>query len=158
MGRGGGLGRWNRGVQRWGVPSLPCLSIVPGQFCGFRLGAGASGWRREGWEEVANSLFRAPTEDTGYHHLAFVDGMAGWRRVGPLRGLLLIPVTLRDESRRWGGDAAAGGGGARQQGSRSHFVMETWPHANGVERSSGHHKDLSAPRYPAGACASAAPD
>ena len=100
QGRGGGLGRWNRGVQRWGVPSLPCLSIVPGQFCGFRLGAGASGWRREGWEEVANSLFRSPTEDTGYQHLALVGGMAGWHRVGPLRGLLLIPVTPRGESRR----------------------------------------------------------
>ena len=56
----------------------------------------------------------------GYQHLALVGGMTGWHRVGPLRGLLLIQVTLRDESRRWGGDAAAGGGGARQQGSRSH--------------------------------------
>ena len=73
---------------------------MPGQFCGFRLGAGASGWRREGWEEVANSLFRSPTEDTGYQHLALVGGMAGWHRVGPLRGLVLIPVTIRDEGRR----------------------------------------------------------
>ena len=32
-------------------------------------------------------------------------GMAGWHRAGPLRGLLLNPVTLRDESRRWEGDA-----------------------------------------------------
>ena len=41
-----------------------------------------------------------PGEDTGYQHLALVGGMAGWHRVGPLRGLLLIPVTIRDESRR----------------------------------------------------------
>ena len=142
-GRGGGLGRWNRGVQRWGVPSLPCLSIVPGQFCGFRLGAGASGWRREGWEEVANSISRPPTKDTGYQHLALVGGMAGWHRVGPLRGLLLIPVTLRDESRRWGGDAAAGGGGARQQGSRSHVVMKTWLHAS--KRSVSRHRHHQGP-------------
>ena len=68
------------------VSPLSALLIEPGQFCGFRLGAGASGWRREGWEEVANSLFRSPTEDTGYQHLALVDGMAGWHCVGPLRG------------------------------------------------------------------------
>ena len=49
---------------------------------------------------MANSIFRSPTEDTGYQHLPLVGGMAGWRRVGPLCGLLLIPVTLRDESRR----------------------------------------------------------
>ena len=38
----------------------------------------------------------------GYRISAFgpVGGMAGWHRVGPLRGLLLIPVTLRAESRR----------------------------------------------------------
>ena len=41
-----------------------------------------------------------PGEDTGYQHLALVGGMAGWHPVGPLRGLLLIPVTIRDESRR----------------------------------------------------------
>ena len=46
--RGGGLGRWNRGVQRWGVPSLPFSRTVSRQFCRFRLGAGAYGWRREG--------------------------------------------------------------------------------------------------------------
>ena len=49
-GRGGGLGRRSCGVQRPGVPSLPCLTIVSRQFCGFRRGAGASGWRREGDE------------------------------------------------------------------------------------------------------------
>ena len=57
--------------------------------------------------------------------MALVGGMAGWHRVGPLRGLLLNPATLRDESRRWEDDAAGGGGGARQQGSRSHCVVET---------------------------------
>ena len=41
-----------------------------------------------------------PGEDTEYQHLTIVDGMAGWHPVGPLRGLLLIPVTIRDESRR----------------------------------------------------------
>ena len=69
-----------------------------------------------------------PGEDTGYQHLALVGGMAGWHRVRPLRGLLLEPVTLHDESRRWEGDAKAGGGGARQQGSRRHDVMVTGLH------------------------------
>ena len=80
---------------------------------------------------------RSPTEDTGYQHLALVGGMAGWHCVGPLRGLLLNPVTLRDESRRWEDDAAARGGGARQHatevqaqpvaGSRT----AKWPNASG---------------------------
>ena len=77
------------------------------------------------WKGMGRGAQR-PGEDTGYPHLALGGCMAGWHRAGPLRGLLLISVTLRDESRRWGGDAAAGGGGARQQGSRRHFVMETW--------------------------------
>ena len=39
--------------------------------------------------------------DTRHHHLALVGGMAGWYCAGPLRGLLLNPVTLRDDHRRW---------------------------------------------------------
>ena len=67
-----------------------------------------------------------------------LDGcMAGWHRVGPLRGLLLNPVTLRDESRRWEDDAAGGGGGARQQGSRRHCVMKNWTAVLRMERIAG---------------------
>ena len=99
----------------------------------------------------------APGEDTGYQHLALDRCMAGWHRAGPLRGLLLNPVTLRDESRRWEDDAAGGGGGARQQGSRSHFVMETWPHASKTELNAA--QDITRTfGYPAGARAGAAPD
>ena len=47
-----------------------------------------------------------PGEDTGYQHLALDGCMAGWHRVGPLRGLLLNPVAIRDGSRRWEDDAA----------------------------------------------------
>ena len=78
-----------------------------------------------------------PGEDTGYQHLALDGCMAGWHRVGPPRGLLLNPVTLRDEGRRWEDDAAAGDGGARQHatevqaqpvaGSRT----AKWPNASG---------------------------
>ena len=101
-----------------------------------------------------------PGGDTGSQHWALVGGMAGWHPVGPLRGLLLIPVTIRDESRRLGGDAAAGGGGARQQGSRSHVRDEKLDCIPPTGAGSGLNitKDLSAPRYPAGACAGAAPD
>ena len=89
--------------------------------------------------------------------MALVGGMAGWHRVGPLRDLVLIPVTIRDESRRWEADAAGGDGGARQQGSRSHVVMKNWTASLQTERvAAEHHKDL--PRYPAGARAGAAPD
>ena len=86
--------------------------------------------------------------------------MAGWHRVGPLRGLLLNPVTLRDESSRWDGDAESGGGGARQQGSRSHVRDEKLfcSPSNGAYHGTDITKDLSAPRYPAGARAGAAPD
>ena len=98
-----------------------------------------------------------PGEDTGYQHLALDGCMAGWHRVGPLRGLLLNPVPIRDGSRRWEDDAAGGGGGARQQGSRSHVVMKNWTASLQTERvAAEHHKDL--PRYPAGARAGAAPD
>ena len=101
-----------------------------------------------------------PGEDTGYQHLALDGCMAGWHRVGPLRGLLLNPVTIRDESRRWEDDAAGGGGGARQQGSRGHVRDEKlycMP-PNGACRWMDITKDLSAPRYPAGATTGAAPD
>ena len=111
------------------------------------------------WEGMGRGAQR-PGEDTGYQHLALDGCMAGWHRVGPLRGLLLNPVTIRDESRRWEDDAAGGGGGARQQGSRSHVRDEKLfcsPSKRSIPRDR-HHKDLSAPRYPTGACASAAPD
>ena len=67
-----------------------------------------------------------PGEDTGYQHLALDGCMAGWHRVGPLRGLFLNPAPIGDGSRRWEDDAAGRGGGARQQGSRSHVVMKNW--------------------------------
>ena len=56
------------------------------------------------WFELGGVWGEARTtwQDTGYQHLALVGGMASWHHVGPLRGLLLIPVTLRDESRRRG--------------------------------------------------------
>ena len=57
-------------------------------------------------------------------------------------------------------DAAAGGKGARQQGSRSHVRDEKLfcsPSKRSIPQDR-HHKDLSAPRYPAGARAGAAPD
>ena len=50
---------------------------------------------------------------------------------------------------------------AEEHGSKGRgatYVMQTVLHASKRSVSlDGHHRDLSAPRYPAGACASAAP-
>ena len=48
--------------------------------------------------------------------------MAGWLRVGPLRGLVLIPVTIRDESRRTR-RVEAEGHGSKDRGATT-SVME----------------------------------
>ena len=107
------------------------------------------------WEGMGRGAQR-PGEDTGYQHLALDGCMAGWHRVGPLRGLLLNPVTIRGESRRTR-RVEAEEHGSKDRGATAWWKLGCMP-PNGACRGTRHHKDLSAPRYPAGACASAAPD
>ena len=96
-------------------------------------------------------------EDTGYQHLALDGCMAGWHRVGPLRGLLLNPVTIRDESRRTR-RVEAEEHGSKDRGATCVMKNCSAGPPNGAYRGIDITKDLSAPHYPAGACASAAPD
>ena len=51
----------------------------------------------------------------------------------------------------------AEGRGSKDRGGNAWWKLGRMP-PNGACRSTRHHKDLLAPRYPAGACAGAAPD